>query len=198
MAIAREGVTRPGNRTRLTDCFSQFYFHGNDLDDQQRWEQAVAAANARYEGLAAESRAGLDELIKRIMGLKEELIERTLSAGSASICRACAGQCCLNGKYHVSVLDILAYRTSMTEALTPNFNANPACPYSGPAGCLMPPRFRPMTCVVFNCELIEGSMPPKELAALYLCEKQLRGAIARTNLVAGQRLDRALLLTGDA
>ena len=116
MAIAREGVTRPGNRTRLTDCFSQFYFHGNDLDDQQRWEQGVAAAGAGYECLPAESRAELDQLIKRIMRLKEELVDRALSAGSASICRACAGQCCLNGKYHVSVLDMLAYRSSMAEA----------------------------------------------------------------------------------
>jgi len=168
------------------------------VDDTQRWIQAVAAEGDSYERLPAGTRGQLDELIGRIMRLKEELVERALLAGSASICRRCAGKCCLNGKYHVSVLDLLAYRASETEVVLPDFSAAPSCPYSGDSGCLMPPRFRPMTCVVFNCELIEGTMPPPERSALYECEGLLRDTIAQANRVAGRRLDRALLFSCDA
>lgn len=196
MAIAREGVTRPGNRTRLTDCFSQF-FSGAFVNDEQRWARAIAAAGTAYERLPAGTRAELDALIGRIRRLKEELVEGTAAAGGDSICRGCGGKCCLNGKYHVSVLDLLSYRITATDPVAPNFGAAPACPYSGEAGCLMPPRFRPMTCVVFNCELIEGRMGPGERDALYEGERLLREAISLANRVAGSRLDRALLLSCD-
>ncbi len=167
------------------------------MTDQQRWDLAVEAAGSVYEHLAPETGAQLDTLIGQIMRLKEELVERALAAGSASICRTCAGRCCRNGKYHVSVLDLLAYRSSKTEPVVPEFSPGPACPYSGASGCRMPPRFRPMTCVVFNCELVEGPMEPDECTALYEKEKLLRDAIARANNLTGRRLDRALLLSCD-
>lgn len=168
------------------------------MDDTQRWKQAVAAEGDSYDRLPAGTRGELDEVLEQIMRFKEELVERTLLAGSASICRTCAGKCCLNGKYHVSVLDLLAYRASSTREVQPDFSAAPTCPYSGDSGCLMPPRFRPMTCVVFNCELVEEAMPEPERTALYECEGLLRDAIARANRIAGRRLDRALLFSCDA
>ncbi len=84
------------------------------MDDQRKWNRAVKAADSAYEGLDPGTRAELDTVIGQIMRLKEDLLEQTLAAGGASICRACAGQCCLNGKYHVSVLDLLAYRRDET------------------------------------------------------------------------------------
>ncbi|HEX9079062.1 MAG TPA: hypothetical protein VF795_05700 [Desulfuromonadaceae bacterium] len=167
------------------------------MNDLQRWDRAVKAADGTYDALPAETRTGLDTLIGQIMGLKEELVERVLMAGSASICRTCSGQCCRNGKYHVTVLDLLAYRRSGTEPVVPDFSASPACPYSGASGCRMPPRFRPLTCVVFNCELVEEMLGPDERTALYAGERLLRGATAQANRLAGQRLDRALLLWCD-
>jgi len=165
------------------------------MDDRTTWANAVTAADKLHTHLAVEARAKLDELIDRIMRLKEELLERTLSAGGAAICHSCGGQCCLNGKYHFSVLDLLAYRKAAVAPVVPNFGSNPACPYSGEAGCLMPPGFRPMTCVVFNCELIEDRMTSADLQELYECERLLRRAIADASQIAGQRLDRALLLS---
>lgn len=165
------------------------------MDNQTTWANAVAAASRLYADLAVGTRAELDALIDRIMRLKKELLERTISADSASICRSCGGQCCLNGKYHFSLLDLLAYRKAAVEPVVPNFAASPACPYAGEAGCLMAPGFRPMTCVVFNCGLIEDRMTPAELTELYACERMLRRAIADAGQVVGQRLDRALLLS---
>ena len=167
------------------------------MNDQQIWNQAVKAADNKYEGLDSATRVKLDALIVQIMRLKENLLEQTFAIGSASICRACAGQCCLKGKYHVSALDLLAYRMDGTEPVVPDFTRSPACPYSGETGCLMPPRFRPMTCVVFNCEQVESRMGPDKRTALYASEKLLRDAIFQANRVAGGRLDRALLLSCD-
>ncbi|HEY4744455.1 MAG TPA: hypothetical protein VIH45_07330 [Desulfuromonadaceae bacterium] len=167
------------------------------MSDQEQWDRAVKAAGSAYAQLPLETRGQLDGLIGQIMGIKEELVERTRAAGSASTCRTCAGQCCRNGKYHVSVLDLLAYCSSGTAPVVPDFGPGPVCPYSGESGCRMPPRFRPMTCVVFNCELIEDPMGPDERTALYAGEQRLRDAIARASRLTGQRLDRALLLSCD-
>jgi hypothetical protein len=193
MAIVRQGVTRTGNRTRLTDCFNQFF--KVFMDDQGIWANAVATIGEMYAHLPPETRAELDSLINRIMRLKESLAEQTLSAGSAAICRSCGGQCCLNGKYHFSALDLLAYRKTGIEPVEPNFGSNPACPYSDKSGCLMQPGFRPMACVVFNCELIEERMEPNELRKFYENERTLREVIAHAGQIANQRLDRALLLS---
>jgi hypothetical protein len=191
------------------------------VNDKQRWEQATRAVRDSYGRIPPAARAELDEQIERITQLKQDLVRRTHEAGSADVCRQCGGVCCLNGKYHVTVLDLLAYLGRMTEPPTPDFEAGqacpysgaggcsmpprsldfeagPACPYSGAGGCSMPPRFRPMTCVVFNCELVEGRMGPDELTALYDAEGRLREAIALASRIACQRLDRALLLTCDA
>jgi len=167
------------------------------VDDQQRWNRAVKAADNGYEGLGPGMRLKLDVLVKRIMRLKEDLLEQTLAVGGASICRACSGQCCLNGKYHVSVLDLLAYRMAGVEPVLPDFTRSPACPYSGETGCLMQPCFRPMTCVVFNCEQVEMEMGPDKRTALYATERLLREAISQASRIAGRRLDRALLLSCD-
>ena len=168
------------------------------MNDQQTWVRAVRAAHDIYDQLSPEKRAGIDTLIDRVMELKEDLVEQTLSAGSSSICRSCGGRCCLNGKYHVSVLDLLAYRITDTEPVVPDFSAHPACPYGRENGCLMPPRFRPMTCVVFNCDLIEERMNVAERSSLAECEQLLRKTIAQANRLAGFRLDRSLLLSCEA
>ena len=190
-----------GNPTREQNpaygLLQPIIFEWDRVDDQQRWKRAVTAADNGYEGLDTGMRLKLDGLIGQIMRLKEDLLEQTLAVGSASICRACAGQCCQRGKYHVSVLDLLAYRMNGAEPVVPDFTRGPACPYSGEAGCLMPPRFRPMTCVVFNCEQVEKGIAPHELTTLYAAEKLLRDTISQANRVAGCRLDRALLLSCD-
>jgi hypothetical protein len=193
----RPGRGNPTREQNPAYGLLQPIFEWNHVDDQQRWDQAVKAADSDYEGLDSATRAQLAVLIGQIMRLKEGLVDQVLAAGSASICRECAGQCCLNGKYHVSVLDLLAYRIEGAEPVVPDFTAVPACPYSGTAGCRMPPRFRPMTCVVFNCELVEERVGQDERAALCATENLLREAIAQANRVAGRRLDRALLLSCD-
>jgi len=165
------------------------------VNDQAAWEQAVATAGEWYSSLPSAVRAELDGLLEEVMQLKERLVEQVTSSGSSGICRTCGGECCLLGKYHVSVLDILAYRKTGVEPVIPDFSAGPACPYSDASGCLMPARYRPVTCVIFNCQPIEDRLTTTDRETLHKCEKRLRDAVRRAGQTSGTRLDRPLLFS---
>lgn len=165
------------------------------MNDQAAWEQAVTGAGEWYSNLPDAVRSELDGLLEEIMQLKELLVEQVTSSGSSAVCRDCGGECCLLGRYHVSVLDILAYRKTGLEPVRPDFSSSPSCPYSDASGCLMPPRYRPVTCVIFNCQLIEDRLSAAELDSLYEHERRLRVAVARAGRMHDSRIDRPLLLS---
>jgi hypothetical protein len=166
-----------------------------DVNDQAVWEQAVAAAGRNYASLSKDVAAQLAALIEDIMRLKHDLVELAISAGSMDICRTCGGECCRYGKYHLSVLDIMACLKSGTDIVTPDFSSNMACPYSNASGCTMTPGYRPMTCVVFNCQLLDEKFTSAQRETFLKNEQDLREAISRTGHITGMRLDRALLLS---
>jgi hypothetical protein len=93
------------------------------------------------------------------------------------------------------VLDILAYLKNGTEQVIPDFSTNPACPYSDVSGCTMAPGYRPMTCVVFNCQQVEDQLSATQRGMLSDYEHDLRAAIRQAGHITGMRLDRALLLS---
>ena len=165
------------------------------MNDQWVWEQAVATASNWYFGLPSDKRAELDELLEEIMQLKQKLVELVTSTGSSSICRTCGGQCCLLGRYHVSILDILAYRKTGVDPVIPDFSSSPACPYSDSSGCLMPSRYRPVTCVIFNCQPIEDRLTAEGRQFLYKFESRLRTTISLTVSLFDIRINRPLLLS---
>jgi len=165
------------------------------VNDQAAWEQAVATAGEWYFGLPPGIRAELDGLLDEIMQFKQKLVELVTSSGSSAICRTCGGECCLLGRYHVSVLDILAYRKAGVEPVVPDFTASPACPYSDACGCLMPPRYRPVTCVLFNCQMVEDRLTATERHSLHEYEGRLRATVARAGRIHDIRIDRPLLLS---
>ena len=165
------------------------------MNDQATWEQAVITVSNWYFGLPSGIRAECDELLENIMEFKQQLVEMVTSSGSSIVCRSCGGDCCLLGKYHVSMLDILAYRNTGVEPVIPDFSASPACPYSDVSGCLMPPRYRPVTCVIFNCQLIYDRLTPTELDSLHEYESRLRDTVACAVRLHNIRIDRPLLLS---
>ena len=164
------------------------------MDDQQRWQQAIAATHKSYQRLSVETRDELDDLLDSIMQIKQELFELVQAAGSSEICRDCGGQCCLNGKYHVTELDLLAYLRTDAEPVRPDFGTRPLCPYGGTDGCRMEPRFRSMTCLIFNCDLIEERMGSEDKQRLVEFELNLRRAVEQAEKLLGYRAGRALLL----
>jgi hypothetical protein len=165
------------------------------VNDQAAWEQAVTTASEWYFGLPPGIRAELDGLLEEILQFKQKLVELVTSSGSSTICRTCGGECCLMGRYHVTVLDILAYRKTGVEPVVPFFGASPACPYSDASGCLMPPRYRPVTCVIFNCQMVEDQLTATGRHTLHEYEGRLRTTIARAGRMHGIRTDRPLLLS---
>lgn len=164
------------------------------MKDMQAWQQALDLADRLYEAWPEVERERVDMLVRRIMALKQELLDLALCVGSASVCRTCGGKCCLHGKYYVTLLDLLAYRVSSVSAPVPNFGVNPACPYGGPQGCCLAPGLRPMTCVIFNCELIEDLMSAELRQRAASCEQELRTAIAGVEQLAGICFGRPALL----
>jgi len=165
------------------------------VNDQAAWEQALSNAGSWYCGVPAAIRLELDGLLEEIMHLKQMLVELVTSSGSSAICRACGGECCNLGKYHLSVLDILAYRKTGLEPLVPDFSSTPACPYSNASGCLMTAPYRPLTCVIFNCQSIEERLTAPQRQTLDEYESALRATVARAGRLHDMRIDRPLLLS---
>jgi hypothetical protein len=166
-----------------------------NVNDQAAWEQAVVAARRCYTSLPQDVASQLDALTEDIMRLKKILVELVISSGSVDICRTCGGECCRFGKYHVSILDILAYLKCGNNIVVPDFSSNPACPYSNASGCTMAPAYRPVTCVVFNCQLVEDQLTLPQRETFLKTEQELREAISRASQTTGRRLDRPLLFS---
>jgi hypothetical protein len=168
---------------------------GINLEDKQNWVCAVEAARIKYEQLPVDAKSVLNTIIDEIMRLKDELLGLTLAKGGAEICSACGGICCNNGKFHVSVLDLMACFYSSTEPPAPDFGKSPLCPYGGSDGCFMAPNFRPVTCVIFNCEQVDGLIDGDERVRLNECERQIRGKVRQAEQQLGYRVGRPLLLS---
>lgn len=165
------------------------------MNDQLAWDKALAAARKSYSALEPATACALNNLIETIVHIKQQLVDLTTAAGSSQICRECRGECCRYGKYHVSVLDVLAYLKYSADLVVPDFAAHPDCPYSGIDGCTMPPGYRPMTCVVFNCQLVEDRLSTAEQETFRTQEQELRHAIRTAEQLTGMRLNRPFLLS---
>jgi hypothetical protein len=90
---------------------------------------------------------------------------------------------------------LLAYRSAGVEPVVPDFGKHPFCPYGAAEGCLMKPRFRSMTCLIFNCEQLEERMTEDDQQRFAEAERNLRGAVAQVEELLGYRASRALLLS---
>lgn len=160
------------------------------MHDFEAWTSAEAVARTQLQRVGPE----FSFLADRIMNLKAEILGLALSAGSGDICRACQGECCRFGRYHVTLLDLMLIELAGLKPPLPRFGEEGDCPYGNGSGCFFEPRLRPMTCVVFNCELIESRMKDGSRGRGALLEQQLRGAIAAADILAGMRLSRPALL----
>ncbi|WP_145017863.1 hypothetical protein [Geobacter argillaceus] len=121
------------------------------MNDQELWSAALRQITEAWTCCAPPVVERLTELLRQVAAHKEELHSLVAASGADRLCHPCGGQCCFGGKHHVTVIDLLAYLALGAEIFTPWFDA-PVCPYLGGNGCLMPPAFRPRTCIVFLCE----------------------------------------------
>lgn len=143
------------------------------MDDRHVWNQGLQYVKQALEELPGAKRQCLSDLLTDYRCQKEALAAVILEINSEAICRVCAGQCCLNGKYRINVLDMFSH-CAADISLTPDFEQKPLCPYGTVSGCLMEAGFRPADCILFICEDIDAQLSASARSELAARETFLR------------------------
>jgi hypothetical protein len=162
------------------------------VDSFAIWQHGVATVRAEYARLPGPVRARVAVLAAEIRAHKEALDAFVASVSGGTLCAACRGACCSRGKYHFSLVDLLVYLATDSELFTPRFDQD-ACPFLGDGACLMPPALRPYACITFNCEQIEGVLPPLDLARFAAVTDELKALYAEMEHLLCSRLSGGLL-----
>lgn len=147
--------------------------------------------------LPRHARQQLGDLLADYRRYKWEMLALTLTAGSAAVCRDCGGQCCQNGKYRFSGLDLLALLDRQVSAPTPDFSRKPFCPYGDADGCRMEPLFRPLDCVLFICTAVEARLKNTVINSLASLEQKLRCNVKQAEILLERPLGQPLLLLAE-
>jgi len=171
--------------------------------DQQLWQRLAAATAGELADFAPDERARLAADLAAIARLQEELQALFLAADGATTCAVCRDSCCSRGKYHLTLVNLLAYLIAGETFPSPDFSCT--CPMLGDAGCRLPPQRRPFTCITFVCSAVEDRLSDDERRRFYLVEGELRalyegfdpryaGSSLRGLLNRGERLGATPLL----
>ena len=174
MVIAPFRVTGQGNRTRLTAFFSHF-FQPQDMtpaNDENLWKQIISRVADEWEILPASEKNWATEHVRKVIDLQEQLHRLFLDVGGADLCRACDGDCCGHGKFHPTLVNLLACLVTSHTLPEPDFSQT--CPYIGETGCHFPPGLRPYNCISFICEQVEDRLDKPSQETFYRLEKQIR------------------------
>ncbi|WP_179944513.1 hypothetical protein [Geobacter pickeringii] len=163
------------------------------MDDREVWSRAVTAVAAEYRALPMALRSRVDATVDAIRSTKGELHRLAEAMQCATICASCGGECCVRGKYHVTVVDILVFLAAAEPLFVPRFGGE-ACPYLDGAGCMMAPSFRPFNCVTYNCERVEGGWDQERISEFYRRERQLRDLYGELERFFGNRFMHGLLM----
>lgn len=157
------------------------------------WDQAVALVREEYAALSVEAKSEVRLVCAVIRSKKEELYSIAESSGASGLCALCGGACCCKGKYHFTVVDLLAYLSEDFTLFSPDFHGG-QCPYLREGRCLMSPQLRPLTCIAFHCEPLETMMSCDEVGRVYSLERELREYYGRLEVFFGTRLSQGLIL----
>jgi hypothetical protein len=165
------------------------------MNDQEAWQRGVRFVEEIHGRLPRHTLEQLEGLLESYRRHKGEML--ALTAGSDALCRDCGGQCCLNGKYRFSGLDLLALLDQQVQLPSPDFAQKPLCPYGDAGGCSMEPAFRPLDCVQFICGAVERVLDERAASALALLEQELRRSVQQAEALLEQPLGRPLLLLAE-
>jgi hypothetical protein len=164
------------------------------VTDEELWRTGIAALAREYGALSPALRERVAELAVQVREAKQALHDCVAVVNVGTICADCRGECCARGKNHVTVIDLLVCLVEGRELVSPRFG-NDLCPYLGEIGCLMAPPYRPFTCIIFNCDRVEGLMTPAERDRLYKAEHRLRAVYGEFEKLFGRRFMAGLLIT---
>jgi len=163
------------------------------LTDQEMWAAAVSVVCREYGELGDDVRAVLAGMVSALRLEKRELHFLTAQVGAERYCAECGGACCRTGKYHFSVVDLLAFLASGEELVKPSF-LDGSCPYMGEGGCRMEPSLRPFPCIIFLCEGLSGLLAPEAAERLAGLENGLRTRYGSIESLLGKPLMKSLFI----
>lgn len=163
------------------------------MTDQQAWDLGTVKIQELLTNLPAGVLSALSELLSCYYQTKETLAATAAGVDSNSICRQCGGECCLNGKYRINVLDYLAHVVSET-TISVDFSQKPLCPYGTLAGCTIELGLRPADCVLFLCDAIDGKLSPESRMIVADQEQTLREVITKASRLTGEAMKTPLLI----
>jgi hypothetical protein len=163
------------------------------VGDQQLWDLGILRLKAVISGLPVESELLLNGLLVRYQLAKASHADIISEIGASSVCRECGGECCQNGKYRISVFDVLAHFLDEFETSV-NFMQKPLCPYGSSAGCSMGASMRPADCIAFICDEIDLKLSPHSRNMIAASEKELRECIEQVSRLTGQPMGIPLLI----
>jgi hypothetical protein len=163
--------------------------------DRTIWDSATARVTDEFSRLSAGRMLAVTAAAGAIKACKSGLNDIAAAVDAGTVCATCGGACCMSGKYHFTVVDLLVCLVDETELPAPRFGQG-VCPYLGNRGCQMTPAYRPFTCVIFNCDLVEMRLDPLQKKRLYHLEGELRGHYAGLEKLFGRRFMGGLLMNG--
>ena len=184
----QDAFYHPGLRTASTNYQDRIH-----VNDRQLWNLGMTRLNELHANISVESGGTLTRLLARYRETKETFAAGIAEVDAASDCRHCGGQCCLNGKYRVNVLDSLACIAAAVPT-SADFSRKPDCPYGTESGCSMEPGLRPADCILFICDTIDRKLSPHGRAFLAAQEQVLRECISEASNLTGSRMGTPLLL----
>lgn len=163
------------------------------MDDQQLWNLATVRLNRLLAALPVGTGLMVAGLLSRYRQTKETFAAIIAEIDATSVCCECGGQCCLNGKYRINVLDYLACLVTNLPT-SADFSQKPLCPYGTDAGCTMVPGLRPADCVLFICDAIDRKLSLQARLVIMEQEQGLREIIKTASRLTGEQLGTPLLL----
>ena len=163
------------------------------MTDEELWRTGIDALACEYRALPPTLRERVVELAERVKEAKQALHDCVTAVNVGVICADCRGECCARGKNHVTVIDLLVCLVEGRELVVPSFSHD-ICPYLGENGCQMAPPYRPFTCIIFNCDRVDGLMGTSEKDRLYNAEHRLRALYGEFEKLFGKRFMAGLLI----
>lgn len=164
------------------------------MNDQLLWTSGVERVRDLLAAACLVNGSSILPLLAGYREAKEAAAVVAAEADAAAACGECMGKCCLNGKYRMSVLDVMACVASQVLPAVDFFN-KPLCPYGTVSvGCLMEPGFRPADCILFICDVIDEKLSPQGRSLLQMHESSMRKCISDASHLVGEPLGTPLLL----
>ena len=145
---------------------------GNFQTNWPDWPAVLQRINLELTVLSQIERDWLKERLAVIETTQLALDELFCKVGGLDACTGCDGACCVCGRHHITLTNLLAYLLQGEETPAPDFSCT--CPYLGEQGCLLPVAKRPYNCITFFCETLDDRLDSVDREQLRTLDRQLR------------------------